>query len=146
MTTYESDVKKINTSSEDIYNTLSDLKRLKELDTSSLAEAETLNSYLKNAEFTEDACYVEVESLGRIGLKIIEREPTKTIKFQVENLPVAANAWIQLKEIAPNDTRIKLTMKAEIPAMIKMMVDKKIKKAINATAEGIANAFNGKLS
>ena len=52
------------------------------------------------------------------------------------------NAWIQLKQVAENDTKLKLTMKAEIPAMIKMMVDKKLKEGINTIADALAKALS----
>lgn len=55
------------------------------------------------------------------------------------------NAWIQLKQVAENDTKLKLTMKAEIPAMIKMMVDKKLQEG-NAMADILAKALNKSLN
>jgi len=73
---------------------------------------------------------------------MVEKDPFKTIKFELQELPVQANAWIQLMEKDENDTRMKLTFKAEIPAMLKMMVDKKLKEGVNLAAEVIANAFN----
>ena len=48
------------------------------------------------------------------------------------------NFWIQMKEVAPMDTRIKLTLKADIPMMFKMMLDKKIQQGIDQAAAMIA--------
>ena len=48
------------------------------------------------------------------------------------------NFWIQMKEVAPMDTRIKLTLKADIPMMFKLMLDKKIQQGIDQAAAMIA--------
>ena len=49
-----------------------------------------------------------------------------------------ANFWIQLKEVSPADTRIKLTVKADIPMMFKFMVDKKLKTGLDQAADMLA--------
>ncbi|MFT3751508.1 MAG: hypothetical protein QM800_01015 [Paludibacter sp.] len=59
-----------------------------------------------------------------------------------ENAPVEVNVWIQLKQVAENDTRMKLTLKADLPAMIKMMVDKKLKEGINSVADLLAKTLS----
>ena len=73
-----------------------------------------------------------------MSLRIIEREPNKTIKFGSDQSPIAFNLWIQLKSVAEDDTRIKVTLKAEINMMIKMMVEKPIKEMLNKMAEMLA--------
>jgi carbon monoxide dehydrogenase subunit G len=55
------------------------------------------------------------------------------------------NAWIQLKEVNKNDTRMKLTLKADMPAMIKMMAGNKIEEGINKLADVLAATLNSKL-
>jgi len=137
MTTYESDIKTISSSEEMVFGILSDLNNLEKL-----TENQLLHDKLKNIKFDTDSCSFEVEGIGTVGFRIIEREPCSTIKFESEHAPVHVNVWIQLKQSAENDTRMKLTLKADIPAMIKMMVDKKLKEGINAIAEAIAVALN----
>jgi len=137
MTTYESDIKTISSSEEMVFGILSDLNNLEKL-----TENPSLNDKLKNVKFDADSCSFEVEGIGTVGFRIIEREPFKTIKFESEHAPVHVNVWIQLKQVAENDTRMKLTLKADIPTMIKMMVDKKLKEGINAIADAIAVALN----
>ena len=60
------------------------------------------------------------------------------------SMPIAAasmsfNLWVQLKSVGENDTRIKVTLKAEINMMIKMMVEKPIKEMLNKMAEMLAS-------
>lgn len=137
MTTYESEVKTIFSNEEVVFNVLSDLNNL-----SKFKDNPALKGKAGDMEFDSDSCSIVIEGFGRIGLRIIEREPTKTIKFAAENSPVQANLWIQLKQVAENDTRIKLTLKAEIPMMIKLMVEKKIQEGINQIADVLAKALS----
>jgi hypothetical protein len=137
MTTYESDIKTISSNEEVVFGILSDLKNLDKLqDNPSLADK------VKNLQFDSDSCSFSVEGLGKIGFKIIEREPFKTIKLVSEKAPVDVNVWIQLKQTAENETALKLTLKAELPAMIKMMVDKKLKEGINVIADILAKTLS----
>lgn len=137
MTTYESDIKTISSSEEVVFGILSDLKNLEKL-----KENSSLTDKAKDLQFDTDSCSFTVEGFGKMGFRIAEREPFKTIKLVSEKAPVDLNVWIQLKQVAEKDTRMKLTLKADLPAMIKMMVDKKIKEGINAVADVLAKALN----
>ncbi|MBN2767280.1 MAG: SRPBCC family protein [Paludibacteraceae bacterium] len=137
MTTYESDIKTISSGEEMVFGILSDLNNL-----SRIAENPELNEKVKDLQFDTDSCSFGVEAYGRIGFRIVEREAFKTIKLESENSPILINIWIQIKEIAENDTKMKLTLKAELPAMIKMMLDKKLKSGINAIADALAKTLS----
>ncbi len=136
MTTYESDIKTISSSEEMVFNILSDLKNLKKFENNT-----KLNSKVKNVQFDTDTCSFVVEGFGKVGLRIVEREPNKTIKFDSENAPVQFNMWIQLNPVSEAETTMKLTLKAELPMIIKMMVDKKLKEGINMLADMLAKAL-----
>lgn len=133
MTTYESDIKTISSSEEVVFDILSDLNNLKKLQ-----DNPELTDKVRDLEFDRDSCSFSIEGLGKLGFKVIEREPYKTIKLESDHALVHVNIWIQLKQVETNDTRMKLTLKAEIPTMIKMMVDKKLKEGINKVADFIA--------
>ena len=133
MTTYESDIKTISSSEEVVFDILSDLNNLKKLQ-----DNPELTDKVRDLEFDRDSCSLSIEGLGKLGFKVIEREPYKTIKLESDHALVQVNIWIQLKQVDTNDTRMKLTLKAEIPTMIKMMVDKKLKEGINKVADFIA--------
>jgi len=72
----------------------------------------------------------------------VEREPFKTVKLVSENTPIEVNVWIQLKAVAENETLLKLTLKADLPTMIKMMVDKKLQEGINSIADLLAKTLS----
>ncbi len=87
---------------------------------------------IKDLEVTSDSIRFKVEGLGqKISIVILEKEEYKTIKFGAENLPIPFNLWIQLKQIEEQDTRIRITIKTDMPAMFKMMFDKKIQQGLD---------------
>ena len=137
MTTYESDIKTISSNEEVVFGILSDLNNLNKL-----ADNPALTDKANDLQFDTDSCSFSVDGFGKIGFRIIEREPFKTIKFVSENTPVEVNVWIQLKQHDDNQTAMKLTLKAELPMMIKMMVDKKLKEGINSIADILAKTLS----
>jgi hypothetical protein len=141
MTTYESDIKTISSNEEMVFGVLSDLNNLKKFQDQAPA-----TDKIKDLQFDTDSCSFVVEGFGKLGFRIIEREPFKTLKFESENAPFQVNVWIQLKSAQENETAIKLTLKADLPMMIKMMVDKKLKEGINKVADILANALSSEVS
>ena len=137
MTTYESDIKTISSNEEVVFSILSDLNNLKVI-----LEQTPLTEKIKDLQFQTDSCSFVAEGFGKMGFKIIEREPFKTIKLQSEHAPVEINVWIQLKMSDENVTQMKLTLKADLPVMIKMMIDKKLKEGINLIADILAKALS----
>ena len=139
MTTYESDIKTISSSEEVVFNVLSDLTNLNKI-----AENQGLNDKVKDLEFDADSCSFSVSGLGRVGFRIVDREPNKTIHFKAEHSPVPVNVLVELTEVAENSTQLKLTLNAEIPTMIKMMVDKKLREGMNTFADLLVAALTPK--
>lgn len=129
MVTFESSVKKADYNDSEIFNVLSDLNNIEKI------KDRIPEDKIKNLEFDTDSCRFTVDPVGQVGLRIIEREPSKTIKFGAEQSPVAFNLWIQLKQVDENDTRIKVTVKADLNPMIKMVVSKPMETFVNKLAE-----------
>lgn len=81
----------------------------------------------KVADFISDidSCSFTVDKIGKFGMRIIERDPTKLIKIaNDENVPFQFKMWIQLKEVSDVDTRVKVTLKADLNPMLKMVAKK----------------------
>jgi len=88
--------------------------------------------------FDKDSCSFSVNPVGKIKFSIIEREPNKTIKFKANESPIDVTMWVQLKQVDENDTKMKLTIKAELNPFIKPMVSKPIQEGINKVADVLA--------
>lgn len=133
MTKFESEIKTIKAPQEKIFEVLSDLRNISNhLD-------QVPEEQLKVERIEEDAVFFKVEMAGEIGLRIIEKEPFKTIKFESVQSPIQFNLWIQLKEVAESDTKMKLTLKADLNVMIKAMVSKPIKGFLDKLTDAIAS-------
>ena len=139
MTTYESDIKTISSNEEVVFGILSDLNNL-----NGILEHTTLTDKVKDLQFQIDNCSFIVEGFGKMGFKIIDQEPFKTIKLLSENAPIEISVWIQLIQRSENETQMKLTLKADLPLMIKMMIDKKLKEGINLIADVLAKSLSKK--
>ena len=127
---YESKIESIPAPVAHVYPVLSDL--------SSLERVRDLipQDKVKELEISPDAVKMKIDGLGqKITLRVVDRIENDTIKFGLDNMPLEMNCWIQLKEVAPNDTRVKLTVKADIPLMFRMMLEKKIQKGLDDAAK-----------
>lgn len=91
---------------------------------------------VKELEIAPDRIRMKVDGLGqKFSIAIVEKEEYKTIKFGAENLPIPLNVWIQLKQVAEQDTRIRITIKTDMPAMFKMMFDKKMQQGLDQAVD-----------
>lgn len=87
---------------------------------------------VKELEVTPDRIRFKVEGLGqKIAIAIVDKEEYKLIKFGAESLPIPLNVWIQLKQVAEFDTRIRITLKTDMPTMFKMMFEKKMQEGLD---------------
>lgn len=132
-TKYESKIVSSTASAEQIYRVFSNLKnveRVKDL---------IPKDKIQEMEISEDQIRIKVDGLGqKITIGIVDRIENDTIKFGLEGIPMQANFWVQLKQLADNDTRIKLTLKADIPMMFKMMIGNKLQQGLDQAAEMLA--------
>lgn len=91
---------------------------------------------------TADECSFKVKGFT-VGLRIIDRDPEKCVKITGGGgVPMDFNFWIQMKEVAPYDTRMRLVLHADMNFAIKMMVGKKIQPALDQMIDALADNFN----
>ena len=94
---------------------------------------------IQEMEVEPDRVRLKVDGLGqKITIAIVDRIENDTIKFGAEGIPMEANFWIQMKELSPTDTRLKLTVKADIPFMFKFMIEKKLQTGLDQAADMLA--------
>ena len=130
---YESAVTKVAASAAQIYSVFSNLRNLERV------KDMIPQDKVQEMEIEAENVRMKVDGLGqKITILIVDKTENEVIKYGVEGIPMEMNFWIQMKEVAPMDTRIKLTLKADIPMMFKMMLDKKIQQGIDQAAAMIA--------
>lgn len=136
---YESDIKIIQNNQDVIYNYLSDFDNLsKYINEGLLSKINESIPQITVSDFESDtdSCRFNISGMGQAEIRIMDREPSKTIKFNSSgNLPMGITFWIQLIPVSAYETKMRLTLHAEMGMMIKMMVNSKLKKGINQLAE-----------
>ncbi|MBQ0075307.1 MAG: SRPBCC family protein [Prevotella sp.] len=149
MAKYESQIKYINAPVERVYSTLSNLENFRPLlenaannpmvkeQMEKAGQDPAQLEKLKDVQLTNDRVAIPAPMIGEIALAIIEREENKTIKFQTEQSPVEANLWIQVLPTAEG-TKMRLTLKADLNPMIKMMIGSKLEDGIDKFADMLA--------
>lgn len=91
---------------------------------------------VKNWQASEDHCHFTVEGIGEAGLKIVQKEPFTLIKITgEEGSKFDFYFWMQLKERAIDDTRIKLTVNANLNTMLKMLATKPIQTFVDSLVD-----------
>ncbi len=129
-TKYESQICSIPNSAENVYRVLSNLDNLNRV------KDMIPQDKVQELEVHPDNIRMKVDGLGqKITIRIEDTIENDTIKFGTEGIPMQANFWIQLKQVTPTDTRIRLTFKADLPLMFKMMLDKKIQQGLDDAAK-----------
>ena len=94
---------------------------------------------VQGLEFDNDSVSVEAPMVGKVSVKIVDREAPKTIKFESQDSPVAFNFWIQLLPVSEEVCKMKLTLKAELNMFIKGMVQKPLQEGIEKIADVLQN-------
>lgn len=130
--TFESKITRIPAPIDKVYEKLSDLSHLEALRERVPADKA---EKIKEMRFDTDTCMVNVDPVGEMTFRIIDREPPKTIKFTADNSPLPLFLWIQLVAIDEQSTKTRITVKAEINAFLKPMISKPLQEAIDRMAD-----------
>jgi len=90
-------------------------------------------------EASTDKCSFHVDPVGRTGLEIIEKTPHKQVK--IASVPEFSTyqftIWIQLKHVAENDTRVKITIEPLVNKMLLPMIKGPLKKFTDGLIEKV---------
>lgn len=97
-------------------------------------------------EFSQHSVTIQVMKGMQVSLQVLEEEPYKLIKlgsYQSKEFSI----WIQLKQVEPYDTRIRITLHAEIPIVAKMFAKNKLQDFVDGFADALSQipvyAFQG---
>ncbi len=130
----ESKVGKLNRNDEEVYKFLSDFNNFSNL---------LPQDKVKNWNANVDECSFEIENIGQVGLKIIEKEPHSLVKITgSESAKFDFFLWVQLKQIENLDTRIKLTIKAKLNPLVKSAAKKPLQDFIDTLVDQLSKKFS----
>lgn len=141
---YISEIKLISAPLAVVYDRLSNFKNIEQLfDPKQMEEIKKQypnapDIKLDNFQATADECSFSVSPIGTVGVQIVEREPSKMIKLAgSKSVPFQFSCWIQLVTVDEASCKVKITLHAELNLMIKMVVNKHLKKGVDQIAEAL---------
>ena len=117
MNQFESNVKQIPYSQQRVYDKLSDLSNLEDL------------------AFDSDSISCSVSPVGKLELRIVEREEPKCVKFEATTSPIPLTLWIQILPVTEETSKMKLTLRTELNIFLKGMLQKPLKEGVEKLAE-----------
>ena len=132
MSKFESSVKQIPYSQEAVYRNISDLTNLERLRDHIPADK------VQGFTFDKDSVAVDAPMVGKIAVQIVEREAPKCVKFGSQQSPVPFNVWIQVLPAGEQASKMKLTVDADIPFLLKGMVSGPLQEGLEKIAEALS--------
>lgn len=132
MSKYESTIKQIPFSQRDVYRCVSDLSNLEKVKDRVPADK------VKDFSFDTDTVSLNVDPVGALTFKIINREDPKCVKFEGVGTPLPIHLWIQVLPVTDTTSKMKLTVEADIPIFVRPMVEKPLKEGVEKIADALA--------
>ena len=132
MTKFESSIKQIPYPVEAMYRNISDLSNLERV------RDRIPQDKLQDFQFDSDSVQVSVSPVGTIKLRICDREENKCVKFETEQSPLAFNLWIQVLPVSDTTSKMKVTVQADIPFMLKGMVSGPLQDGVEKIADALS--------
>ena len=132
MAKFESSIKQVPYAQEAVYRNISDLSNLERV------RDRIPEDKLESFSFDQDTVSVSVPPVGKISLRIVEREEPKCVKFESVDSPLPFNLWIQVLPVGDAASKMKVTVKADIPFMLKGMVSGPLQDGVEKIADVLA--------
>jgi carbon monoxide dehydrogenase subunit G len=138
MTEFTSETKTLPYSQEKVYESLSNLEYFEKI------KEQISSDKISDITFERDSFSCSVNPVGKVKFAITEREPSKTIQMQVEQSPIDIRLWIRLAASDENETKMKLSLKADLNPFIKPMLSKPLQEGVDKIAQMLATIpYNG---
>ena len=132
MSKFESSIQQVPYSQEAVYRNISDMSNLEKV------RHRVPEDKVKDFHFDQDSVSVNVPPVGEIRLRIINREEPKCVKFETEQSPLPFFLWIQVLPVKETSSKLKVTVDADIPFMLKGMVSGPLKEGVEKIAQALA--------
>ena len=129
---FESSVKQIPYPQQAVYDNISDLRNLEKV------KDRIPEDKVSDFTFDEDTVGLNVQPVGELKLRICEREEPKCVKFETVQSPVPFNVWIQVLPVDEQNSKMKVTVKADLNPFIRSMVEKPLQEAVEKIADALA--------
>ncbi|MDO4980321.1 MAG: SRPBCC family protein [Prevotellaceae bacterium] len=131
MSKFESSIKKVAYPQENVYKMLSDLSNIERV------RDRIPEDKLKDLTFDSDSVSI-TSPMGPVTLRVVDRDEPKCVKFETEQSPVPMNLWIQMLPTSETESKLKVTIKADLPFFMAAMAKKPLEEGVEKIAEALA--------
>ena len=131
MSKFESKIKQVPYSQNSVFDMLSDLNNIERV------RDRIPEDKIKDLEFDSDSVSIS-SPMGPVTLRVVEREEPKCIKFETEKSPVPMNLWIQMLPTSETESKLKVTISADLPFFMAAMAKKPLEEGVEKIAEALA--------
>ena len=131
MSKFESSIEKVAYPQENVYKMLSDLSNIERV------RDRIPEDKLKDLTFDSDSVSI-TSPMGPVTLRVVERDEPKCVKFEAEQSPVPMNLWIQMLPTSETESKLKVTIKADLPFFMAAMAKKPLEEGVEKIAEALA--------
>ena len=136
MTIFESSLKTVSVARKPVFGFLSDIKNFENL---------VPEGIVKNFVAVSGNCRFTIDGLGEVGVRLANVNPDHTIIYESEgSRPFRFHLTINLNEQDDQSTIMKLTFRAELNMMMKMMVRKPLEDGLEMMASELVDHLNSR--
>lgn len=136
MTTFESSLRTVSVPRKPVFGFLSDIKNFESL---------VPDGIVKNFVAVKNNCRFNIDGLGEVGVRLANVNPDHTIIYESEgSRPFHFDLTIDLNEQDDQSTIMKLTFRAELTMMMKMMVRKPLEDGLEMMASELVDHLNSR--
>lgn len=133
MEKYESKQHQIRRPAEQVYAIISDFRNF----------TPAVQGRVEDWHAEESECSFRVKGVS-VRLRMVDKEPGNFVKISGdEHSPFDFTMWVQLKQVADYDTRMRMVLHIKLNMVMKMMIGSKLKDGLDQMAEQMARVFNG---
>jgi carbon monoxide dehydrogenase subunit G len=132
MSKFESAIKQVPYPQQNVYQMLSDLSNIERV------KDRLPEDKFRDLSFDRDTVSLAMPPVGQITLNIIDREEPKCVKFESVDSPMPFHLWIQVLPVTAESSKMKVTVDADIPFMLKGMVSGPLQDGVEKIADALA--------
>ena len=132
MAKFESSIQQVAYPQEAVYRNISDLNNLERV------RDRIPSDKIQDFTFDSESVSVSVAPVGQITLRICDRQEPKCVKFESVQSPMPFHLWIQVIPVTETTSKMKVTVDADIPFVLKAMVSGPLQEGVEKIAQVLA--------
>ena len=131
MTSFESKEKQIAYPQESVYRVISDLNNLERI------RDRIPSDKIQDFSYDSDSVTVNVPLVGTVSMRVVERTEPECVKFESVQSPMSFNLWVQVMPDNDNTSKVKVSVKADIPFLLSGLVSGPLQEGVDKVAEAL---------